>query len=169
MALTVPSIPTGSICKFQQTNAPINWTKITAYNDYSLRVTNDVTSAGGTRNFTTVFSNQSPTSGGTLGVVSATISAAAAGTVSHTHSSTDAVLQSPSPTSYKVDPLGAVVSTSTLIGSSGTNPGSSSSVGGGGTHSHSISVPSTYTSPSPLSATADFSIKYVDMIIAQRN
>ena len=63
----------------------------------------------------------------------------------------------------------AVVPTSTLIGAAGTNSGiTSSSTGGGGSHSHSISFPATYASPSPLSASADFSIQYVDMILAQR-
>jgi len=169
MALTVPSIPSGSICKFQQTTAPTLWTKLTSYNDYALRVTSGTVSTGGTRAFSTVFTNQSPTSGGTLGSVSFTVAAGFAGAVSHTHSYNDAVVQAPSATSYKVDPLGAVVPTATLIGAAGTNSGvTSSSAGLGGSHTHTVSVPATYASPSPLSATADFSIQYVDMILAQR-
>jgi len=168
MSIPTPSIPTGSSCIFQQTTAPVNWTKIGAYNDYALRVTSDTVSAGGTRNFTTVFSDQAPTAGGTLGAVTAKVDPAVGGTVAHQHVGTQINLGS-----YVYDPASPLSPTAPTVafGTSGALPGPTDSQGSGTAHNHSITVPTTYNSPTPLSAStnADFSIKYVDMILAQRN
>jgi hypothetical protein len=166
MALTIPSIPSGSICKFQQTTAPTLWTKLTSYNDYALRVTSGTVGTGGTRAFSAVFANQVSTAGGTLGVVTATVNPAVGGTVAHQHIGSQVNLGA-----YVYDPAPATVPSPTVaFGTSGALPGPTTAVGGGTAHNHGITVPATYTSPSPLSAStnADFSIKYVDMILAQR-
>ena len=47
--------PTGTIMLFQQTNAPVGWTKQVAHNDKALRVVSGTASAGGSYNFSTVF------------------------------------------------------------------------------------------------------------------
>jgi hypothetical protein len=168
MAITTPSIPTGTICKFQQTTAPTLWTKLTSYNDYALRVTSGTVSTGGTRAFSAVFANQAPTAGGTLGAVTGvSINPAVGGTVAHQHIGVQVNLGA-----YVYDPAALTVpSPSVAFGTAGALPGPTTAAGGGTAHNHGITVPATYTSPSPLSAStnADFSIKYVDMILAQRN
>jgi plastocyanin len=166
MAITTPSIPTGTICKFQQTTAPTLWTKLTSYNDYALRVTSGTVSTGGTRAFSAVFANQVSTAGGTLGTVTASVDPAVGGTVAHQHIGVQVNLGA-----YVYDPAALTVpSPSVAFGTAGALPGPTTAAGGGVAHNHSITVPATYNSPTPLSATnADFSIKYVDMILAQRN
>jgi hypothetical protein len=162
------SIPSASICKFQQTSAPTGWTKITSYNDYAIRITSSTASTGGTRNFTTVFANQAPTAGGTMGAVSGVVvNPANAGAVSHAH---PGFTLAPAPT-IAYDPLSPSPSWPAAIGVGGAFPPTTTSAGGGVAHNHTISVPGPFSSPSALTAGpgADFSINYVDMIIAQRN
>jgi hypothetical protein len=165
------SIPSTSITKFQLTSAPTGWTKITSYNDYAIRVTTGVTSTGGSRNFSVVFADQSPTAGGSLGGVSLAIQPTVAGNPSHSH-----------PTLNNVNavstggPASGPPITLLTVGSPVNTPGQTSfpanvqPAGQGAGHSHPITVPAPVsTGPTALTASANFAIRYLDMIIAQRN
>jgi hypothetical protein len=55
---SIPSfLPAGSLCLFQQTAAPVNWTKQTTHNDKALRVVSGTASSGGTNDFSKAFSS----------------------------------------------------------------------------------------------------------------
>lgn len=73
-------IPPGTRMLFQQTAAPVGWTKVTTHNDKALRVVSGTAGSGGTLNFTDAFVNghvgdhtltieQIPSHGGHLGVI----------------------------------------------------------------------------------------------------
>ena len=53
-ALESKPFPSGTLMLFQQTNAPIYWTKQTTHNDKALRVVSGTASSGGTNAFSTV-------------------------------------------------------------------------------------------------------------------
>ncbi len=55
LGLDDPQIPEGTRMLFQQTTAPVNWTKITSHNDKALRVVSGAASSGGVQAFSTVF------------------------------------------------------------------------------------------------------------------
>lgn len=59
-------IPAGSIMFFQQTAAPTGWTKSTAHNDKTLRVTSGTVSSGGSTAFSSIFTS-SRAIGGSIG------------------------------------------------------------------------------------------------------
>jgi hypothetical protein len=61
--------PSGTLMLFQQTAAPVFWTKQTTHNDKALRVVSGAASFGGTNAFSTV-NNQSPSIGNTTITVS---------------------------------------------------------------------------------------------------
>ncbi len=72
----------GTLMLFQQTTAPVGWTKVTTHNDKALRIVSGAVGSGGTVDFTTAFVNgntgshvltiaEMPAHGGHLGVVSA--------------------------------------------------------------------------------------------------
>jgi hypothetical protein len=50
-----PTEYTNASMLFLQSSAPTGWTKVTTYNDYSLRIVSDVASTGGTVAFSTAF------------------------------------------------------------------------------------------------------------------
>lgn len=107
--------PSGTLMLFQQTNAPIYWTKQVTHNDKALRVVSGTASSGGANAFSSQF-NTTITVGNTTPSISTT--------AAHTH--TD------------VEPTVA-----TLGGSNGgvqataTNTGST---GGGTAHNHTLSI-----------------------------
>lgn len=163
--MAVPSIPSTSITKFQQTNAPVGWTKITTYNDCALRVTSGTASTGGTRNFTSVLKDLSPTISTTVGTISSiVVNPAVADTKAHTHQG----IISPPGGNYTFEPVFGASSTSIIFGAGGAFPGPTTATGGGAAHNHPNV---TLTSPAPFVkfGSAYFAITYVDMIIAQRN
>lgn len=62
-------IPAGSIMLFQQTAAPVGWTKLITHNDKALRVVSGAAGSGGTSSFTTMFGNRTvsdTTAGGAI-------------------------------------------------------------------------------------------------------
>jgi hypothetical protein len=165
------SIPSTSITKFQLTSAPTGWTKITSYNDYAIRVTTGVTSTGGTRNFSAVFANQSPTAAGTMGGLSLAIQPTVAGNPSHSHPTLNNI-SSVTPGGPGASPLITLLTIGSPVNTPGqtTFPANVQPAGQGAGHSHPITVPAPIlTGPTPLTASADFTIRYLDMIIAQRN
>ena len=50
----------GTVMVFQQTTAPVGWTKLTTNDNNMLRVVSGAVTTAGTTVFTTVFTNQTP-------------------------------------------------------------------------------------------------------------
>jgi len=165
-------IESNSISVFRQPSALTGWTKITTYNDYTLRLVSGTTSTGGTVNFSSTFVNvtpsgtlsNSPTWPGTTGATTLDSTQIPA----HTHTNYGAgpgVSGPSSPGSGSQYILAGPIAQQT----SPTTPASifktSTSSGGGGSHSHPITV----TGSSFSGDTVDFRLKYLDTILAQRD
>jgi hypothetical protein len=58
--------PSGTLMLFQQTNAPVYWTKQTTYDDRALRVTSGIAGAGGANSFLNSFQANVATSSTTI-------------------------------------------------------------------------------------------------------
>lgn len=80
----VSGVPSGTRMLFQQTAAPVGWTKDTSNDNVALRVTSGTVSSGGSLNFTAAFNSALPLSG-SIGGTSLTI----AQMPSHSHGITD--------------------------------------------------------------------------------
>ena len=65
-------IPTGTVMTFQQSAAPIGFTKVTTYNDYAMRIVSGSAGSGGSVGFSTAFTSQSVS--GTVGATTLTTS-----------------------------------------------------------------------------------------------
>ena len=155
------SIPSTSITMFQSSTAPVGWTKLTTDHDCIINVRSGTPSRGGTRDFSTVFTTV-PISG-TLSSTSASVNPFAAQSPLHQHQG----VQSWGSTS----PAGPVPAS--FSGTSYTqwypgNPYNTSSAGSSLAHNHTMPVPAALTNI-PFSQTLDFTLKYVDVIVAQRN
>lgn len=156
----MPSIASGSISIFKMASTPPGWTQITTYNDYALRITNSTVGTVSAQSFTTCFTNR--TVSGT-----ATYTATVGGTTLSTaqiasHSHTVGGVGSTAGSSYS---NGGFTGNSLAAGIS-SSPASMGSAGGGSGHTHTATGPS----PVPFSgSTFNMAIKYVDVIIAQRN
>jgi microcystin-dependent protein len=59
----VSGVASGTRMLFQQTTAPVGWTKDTSNSNTALRVTNGTVTTGGSLNFTSAFSSSRPTTG----------------------------------------------------------------------------------------------------------
>lgn len=148
--------PSGTLMLFQQSTAPVGWTKQTTHDNKALRVVSGTAGSGGTTAFTTVFAAR-------------TISAA--NLPAHTHGP---------------GTLGGTTSSNGDHNHdyTRTNDGNTTRAGGGGTcndgdfldntttdgaHTHTITL-STGVSGSTGSGTAmDFAVAYVDLIIAAKD
>lgn len=147
-ALAYAGASTGTRTMWQQTAAPVGWTKDTTYNDYSPRVISGSVSTGGSVPFSTLF--------GRTAVDSHTLTTSQI--PSHNHTVNDPghshPYNNPSPTgaataggqNYTVAP--------TATGTGGASTGISiGSTGGGTGHVHNI----------------DMRVKYIDNIIATKS
>jgi hypothetical protein len=167
---------------FAQTTAPTGWTKDAAnYDNHALRVVTGSASTGGSVDFTTAFTSQTPTGtvtvtastgqtaqGGTVTVSASTGAVTQGGSVSVSASVGNTTLSTPTipshnhsfpiaaPGAYPSGPrLGADIQNGFQ-----TRPLSTSSTGGGGAHAHPISAPASFTGQPhshPVSAPASFS------------
>jgi len=133
-------INTGTIMKFQKTNAPTSWTKLTTHNDATLRVVSGAAASGGTANFSATF-----TTVGVTGTVGGT-TLATSQIPSHTHTYVGATTGT---RAFAANPSFFWRDFTTV---------SSGAEGGGTSHAHPVSVNS-----------LDFNVKYVDVIIASKN
>jgi hypothetical protein len=113
----------GTNALFQQTSAPVGWTKQTTHNDKALRVVSGAASSGGTNSFSTVMAQT------TVGNHTMTIAESA----SHDHSN------------------GAAFVTTAGLQGGGTFPGAqllasgnTGLTGGGGSHNHTITMAMQY-------------------------
>jgi hypothetical protein len=116
---TAAGFAVGTVLLFYQAAAPTGWTKLTSQDNKALRVVSGSGGvAGGTTAFTTVFANQSPTTGAT------TLSTSQI--PSHSHSgAVNATISRASP--GKFDPGAPVYS---------PPEGNTGAQGGGGSHTH---------------------------------
>lgn len=140
-AATANPIPTGTVVLFYQAAAPTGWTQVTTLDDYGLRLVSGTGGAtAGTTAFSTVFTNQSPTTGAT------TLSTAQI--PSHTHNiyyasaGSKGVPQPPLLTFYTNGPP--------------TSSTPSLSTGGGGSHTHP-------------GGTVTLNLRYANIIICSKN
>jgi len=121
-----PAFPSGTLMLFQQSSAPVYWTKQTTHNDKALRVVSGAASSGGSVAFSSAFSSQS--------VSNTTITTATM--PSHAHGIPTFVAGNNSVTIN----LGAAE-----IAPQGNQTISATNVNGGdGTHSHTINMAVTY-------------------------
>lgn len=141
----------GTRMTFNQNSAPTGWTKDTSTDNAAFRLVSGNVSSGGSIDFTTAFS------AATSVTVSSVSGSAGATTLSTpqipSHSHTIFRQFYPSP-----------VQPETFPGTTGGPgvPTSTGSTGGGGSHTHPFSF-------SSGSGTVDLSVRYVDLIIAQKN
>jgi hypothetical protein len=150
-----PEFPSGTRMTFNQTSAPTFWTKDTSTDNAGFRLVSGSVGSGGTVDFTTAFVSQTPTI--TVSSVSGSAGATTLSTPqipSHAHSGF--VIGAP-------DSFAATGSQSFPQGSAtGINTGST---GGSGSHTH----PFSFSGASATSSAIDLAVKYVDLIIAQKN
>ena len=141
-------IGAGSLMLFQQSTAPINWTKQITHNDKALRVVSGPASSGGTFTFTTVFG-------------SSFASKSIPGTVGDTTLSTPQIPSHTHPYNHPVQPgfanVGKHPSKYNDVYDAPTS-GNSNDTGGGGSHTHSFA-----------GGSISFEVQYVDVIICSKN
>jgi len=138
-------IAAGSLMLFQQSTAPINWTKQTTHDNKALRVVTGTATPGGTSSFTSIFSPAVPFTG-TVG--DTTLSTPQIPI--HTHTIGDFV----SSGNY----LGFNESPQIPVTTLHPGNGQSGPAGGGGSHTHPFS-----------GFNLDFAVAYVDVIICSKN
>ena len=144
----------GTRMAFNQTNAPTGWTKSTSVDDAAFRLVSGSVSSGGSVNFTTAFASQTPTGSISISSISGSAGATTLSTPqipSHSHTITGG--------GYNGD---SVQTERTGVSTATTN-----NTGGGGSHTHPFSFNSgsaTFTGNA-----IDLAVKYVDLIIAQKN
>jgi hypothetical protein len=149
--------PSGTRMTFNQTSAPPGWTKDTSTNNAGFRLVSGSTGSGGTVDFTTAF-----TSFSVPVTIDTVIGSAGATTLStpqipsHTHSVNTFANCCGSPPNVRVSRI-----------SNGVSPVgiATEATGGGQSHTH----PFSFSSGSATTATIDLAVKYVDLIIAQKN
>lgn len=152
---TMRDLGAGARVTFQQTAAPIGWTKEAgaAYNDAALRVVTGAASTGGADNFTTHFGTGKSSNGYALLLADIPAHNHTVTDSGHTH---DYTAPNGGAAFFNLS-AGPGPANSAGINNTSTSNGSGISVnnnGGGGSHSHVL---------------ANFNIKYVDHIIAQKD
>jgi hypothetical protein len=143
----VPIAP-GTVMLFQQTTAPVGWTKLTSNNDSLLRVTSGTASSGGATAFSTVFTTQTGSASVTLSATTLSLTTMP----SHSHfSGFSHIMESGYPSLMR------------SFQNMGTGAPSSSSdpVGGGQSHTHALT--------GTLTSSINLAVQYVDMIQASKN
>lgn len=152
------NFPSGTRMTFNQTAAPTGWTKDTSVDNAVLRLTSGTITSGGSIDFTTLFATSSVVPAGSVSITSVSGSAEATTLTtpqipSHTHTST---VQG-----------GFVDRGGGPGGGPSANLGDTGATGGGGSHTHPFSFSS---GSATFSGTAlNLAVKYVDLIIAQKN
>jgi len=143
----------GTRITFNQTNAPTGWTKSTSVDDAAFRLVSGAVGSGGSVGFVTAFASQTPNI--TISSISGSAGATTLSTPqipAHTHSIN--LRDTPGASGPASGGAG--------VGCPGDNTGST---GGGGSHTH----PFAFSSGSATSSAINLAVKYVDLIIAQKN
>jgi hypothetical protein len=145
----------GTRMTFNQTAAPTGWTKDTSTDNAGFRLVSGSVGSGGSIDFTTAFVSQTPTGSVSVSSISGSAGATTLSTPqipSHNHSN-----GSTNASRVYTDAPGTDFSAQTNTGSTG----------GGGSHTHPFSFSS--ASASFTGNAINLAIKYVDLIIAQKN
>jgi hypothetical protein len=156
----------GTKVLFQQTTAPIGWTKDTTHNNKALRVVSGTASSGGTTAFTSVFTSRTIAEAN-LPSHTHSFSATTSSNGSHDHFAfnNDVVSSTLSASNYPGRSVNLGSDQDYTIGASAVSP----SVGltsSNGAHTHTVSG----TSGATGSGTAmDFAVQYVDVTICTRD
>jgi hypothetical protein len=141
--------PAGTRMTFNQTAAPTGWTKDTSTNNTAFRLVSGNVSSGGSIDFTNAFSATQ-----TVNITSATASVGA---------TTLSTPQIPSHTHVVTGGQGGYTEVGfRKEGPFAGFPTTSDATGGGGSHTHPFSFSSAV-------GTIDLSVRYVDLIIAQKD
>jgi len=148
-----PVFPVGTRMTFNQTSAPTGWTKDTGTNNAGFRLVSGTVGSGGSVDFTTAF-----TAARTVSVTSVSGSAGATTLSTPQIPSHSHVLS----VNYGYVPGNPLQRTMQGPVSGVNAPFTSNTTGGGGSHDHPFSF-------SSGAGTVDLAIKYVDLIIAQKN
>jgi microcystin-dependent protein len=144
---------------FNQTAAPTGWTKSTTTNNAGFRLVSGTVGSGGSVDFTTAFASKAVT--GTVSTSISSVSGSAGATTLSTpqipsHSHTFGA----SPFSVYA-PVPGPVTLATVSDTGNT--------GGGGSHTHPFSFSSGSATSSFSGNALNLAVKYVDLIIAQKN
>lgn len=151
-----PEFPAGTRMTFNQTNAPTGWTKSTSVDNAAFRLVSGSVSSGGTVDFTAAFTSQTPNI-----TISSIAGSAGATTLStpqipnHSHTVT-------APLSNNFGNQSGWIYGNAEIGTASIE---TAGTGGGGSHTH----PFAFSSGSATSSAINLAVKYVDLIIAQKN
>jgi hypothetical protein len=145
----------GTRITFNQTAAPTGWTKDTSTDNAGFRLVSGSVGSGGTVDFTTAFVSQAVTGSVSISSVSGSAGATTLTTPqipSHTHTIEGGVQAAAEGGAFDGIKTGAAVTGAT---------------GGGGSHTHPFSFSS--GSASFSGNAINLAVKYVDLIIAQKN
>ena len=156
-----PEFVSGTRMTFNQTNAPTGWTKSTSVDNAGFRLVSGSVSSGGSVDFSTAFASQTPTGSVSTSITSISGSAGA---------TTLSIPQIPSHNHTQFTSLG--VGCGVFFAGQTANPSPSDntgSTGGGGSHDHPFSFSSGIASSSFSGNAINLAVKYVDLIIAQKN
>ncbi len=159
----------GTLMLFQQTAAPLGWTKQTTHNDKALRVVSGAASSGGSTVFSSVMASRAPT--GNVSVAGHTLTLAetpihdhggsTAGVGDHTHGMLLGQLDTPH------------VLNGPIVNSDNLNDGGTGPTQPAGAHAHGISSAGSGDPHAHLATFGgfgmDFNIQYVDLIIARKD
>ena len=162
-AISSAVLASGTRATFNQTTAPTGWTKDTSINNAAFRLVSGSVGSGGSIDFTTLFgSSSSAIPAGSVSTSISSISGSAGATTlstpqipSHSHST-------------NIQGNGGNPGTGTLI-TSNLGTIQTSDTGGGGSHTHPFSFSSGSATSSFTGNALNLAVKYVDLIIAQKN
>jgi hypothetical protein len=160
------TFPTGTLMLFQQTEAPIGWTKQPTHNNKALRVVTGTAGSGGTTNFTGVFASRTPAGTNSAGSVS-NHTLLETQIPSHYHLANPGggsyFLRGPaSGVAYELSPgTGFALGGNFIEG--WFSKDRTANAGGGGSHNHG------FTNPTFTGTAMDFDVQYVDLIIARKD
>ena len=147
--------PIGTKMAFNQTSAPLGWSKETGSDDVSLRLISGTVGTGGTVAFETAFASKTPT----ITMTNAAVTLTNAQRASHNHgwSYHD---RSPGSTGYPIGFTGNTLLSASGVYGTNSSTGSIGATGSGTSHTHSNSA---------ASSAVNLDVSYVDVIIATKD
>lgn len=180
--LSNPVIPAGTVVLFYQAAAPTGWTQVTTQNNKALRVVSGVgAGTGGTNPFTTSFASYTPAGTHAGTAVSDTIGISNTLSVSaYTLLTSDMPSHSHAPSngnSFRTTGTTGGTSISTQAGSNNSTVTTTDAQGGGAAHSHGLAGAVSKTGTVSVSnqgtftgtASTQFAVQYIDIIICSKN